>query len=292
MLHAAVWSGGTFIYIPPGIKVEIPLQAYFRMNAKQGGQFEHTLIIADKGSEVHYIEGCSAPQYEESALHAGCVELHALEGSRIRYSSVENWSKNTFNLNTKRAIVHKNARADWINGNLGSGCTMLYPSSILIGEGASSDSLGIAFAAQGQNQDTGSKVVHAAPNTTSTIWAKSISKGGGIASYRGSVRILKNAKNAKCSVNCDALLIGNDYVSNTYPFMKVENNDVTLSHEASVGKIGESEIFYLMSRGLTEEQAMQMIVAGFIEPVVKQLPLEYAVELNKLIELEMEGSIG
>ena len=292
MLHAAVWSGGTFIYIPPGIKVEIPLQAYFRMNAKQGGQFEHTLIIADKGSEVHYIEGCSAPQYDESALHAGCVELHALEGSRIRYSSVENWSKNTFNLNTKRAIVHKNARADWINGNLGSGCTMLYPSSILIGEGASSDSLGIAFAAQGQNQDTGSKVVHAAPNTTSTIWAKSISKGGGISSYRGSVRILKNAKNAKCSVNCDALLIGNDSVSNTYPFMKVENNDVTLSHEASVGKIGESEIFYLMSRGLTEEQAMQMVVAGFIEPVVKQLPLEYAVELNKLIELEMEGSIG
>ena len=292
MLHAAVWSGGTFIYIPPGIKVEIPLQAYFRMNAKQGGQFEHTLIIADKGSEVHYIEGCSAPQYEKSALHAGCVELHALEGSRIRYSSVENWSKNTFNLNTKRAIVHKNARADWINGNLGSGCTMLYPSSILIGEGASSDSLGIAFAAQGQNQDTGSKVVHAAPNTTSTIWAKSISKGGGIASYRGSVRILKNAKNSKCSVNCDALLIGNDSVSNTYPFMKVENNDVTLSHEASVGKIGESEIFYLMSRGLTEEQAMQMIVAGFIEPVVKQLPLEYAVELNKLIELEMEGPIG
>jgi len=292
MLHAAVWSGGTFIYVPPKVKVEIPLQAYFRMNAKQGGQFEHTLIIADKGSEVHYIEGCSAPQYEESALHAGCVELHALEGSRIRYSSVENWSKNTFNLNTKRAIVHKNARADWINGNLGSGCTMLYPSSILIGEGASSDSLGIAFAANGQNQDTGSKVVHAAPNTSSTIWAKSISKNGGVTSYRGSVRITKNAKNSKCSVNCDALLIGKDSVSNTYPFMKVENNDVDISHEASVGKIGDEEIFYLMSRGLTEEQAIQMVVAGFIEPIVKQLPLEYAVELNKLIELEMEGSIG
>jgi len=292
MLHAAVWSGGTFIYVPPKVKVEIPLQAYFRMNTKQGGQFEHTLIIADKGSEVHYIEGCSAPQYEESALHAGCVELHALEGSRIRYSSVENWSKNTFNLNTKRAIVHKNARADWINGNLGSGCTMLYPSSILIGEGASSDSLGIAFAANGQNQDTGSKVVHAAPNTSSTIWAKSISKNGGVTSYRGSVRITKNAKNSKCSVNCDALLIGKDSVSNTYPFMKVENNDVDISHEASVGKIGDEEIFYLMSRGLTEEQAIQMVVAGFIEPIVKQLPLEYAVELNKLIELEMEGSIG
>jgi len=292
MLHAAVWSGGTFIYVPPKVKVEIPLQAYFRMNTKQGGQFEHTLIIADKGSEVHYIEGCSAPQYEESALHAGCVELHALEGSRIRYSSVENWSKNTFNLNTKRAIVHKNARADWINGNLGSGCTMLYPSSILIGEGASSDSLGIAFAANGQNQDTGSKVVHAAPNTSSTIWAKSISKNGGVTSYRGSVRITKNAKNSKCSVNCDALLIGKDSVSNTYPFMKVENNDVDISHEASVGKIGDEEIFYLMSRGLTEEQAIQMVVAGFIEPIVKQLPLEYAVELNKLIALEMEGSIG
>ncbi len=292
MLHAAVWSGGTFIYVPPGVKVDIPLQAYFRMNAERGGQFEHTLIIADKGSEVHYIEGCSAPQYAESALHAGCVELHALEGSRIRYSSVENWSKNTFNLNTKRALVHKDARVDWVNGNLGSGCTMLYPSSILIGEGASSDSLGIAFAAEGQNQDTGAKVVPAAPNTNSTIWAKSISKDKGISSYRGSVRILKNAKNSKSSVNCDALLIGKGSVSNTYPFMKIDNNDVDVSHEATVGKIGEEEIFYLMSRGLTEEQAMQMIVAGFIEPVVKQLPLEYAVELNKLIELEMEGSIG
>lgn len=292
MLHAAVWSGGTFIYVPPDVKVDIPLQAYFRMNAKQGGQFEHTLIIADKNSEVHYIEGCSAPVYSKNSLHAGCVEIHALEGARVQYSSVENWSKNTYNLNTKRAIVHKNARVDWVNGNLGSGTTMLYPCSVLVGEGASSDSLGIAFAANEQNQDTGSKVVHAAPNTHSTIWAKSISKSGGISSYRGLVKITKKAKESSCSVNCDALIIGKNSTSNTYPKMQIEAKDVDVSHEASVGKIGEEEIFYLMSRGLTEEQAIQSIVAGFIEPVVKQLPLEYAVELNKLIELEMEGSIG
>jgi len=292
MLHAAVWSGGTFIYIPPGVKVDMPLQAYFRMNAKQGGQFEHTLIIADKNSEVHYVEGCSAPLYTKNSLHAGCVEIHILEGARVHYSSVENWSKNTYNLNTKRAIVHKNARVDWVNGNLGSNCTMLYPCSILVGEGASSDSLGIAFASEGQNQDTGSKVIHAAPNTSSTIRSKSISKDSGITTYRGLVKITKKAKNAKCSVTCDALLVGKKAVSNTYPTMKIDNNDVSISHEASVGKIGEEEIFYLMSRGLTEEQAIQSIVAGFIEPVVKKLPLEYAVELNKLIELEMEGSVG
>lgn len=292
MLHAAVWSGGTFIYVPPGVKVDIPLQAYFRMNARQGGQFEHTLIIADKNSEVHYIEGCSAPIYTQSSLHAGCVEIHALEGSRVKYSSVENWSKNTFNLNTKRALVHKNARVDWVNGNLGSGTTMLYPCSILVGEGASSDSLGVAFAAEGQNQDTGSKVIHAAPNTHSTIRSKSISKKTGVNSYRGLVKVTKNARNSTCSVNCDALLVGKKAVSNTYPQMRIDNNDVSISHEASVGKISEKEIFYLMSRGLTEEQAIQSIVAGFIEPVVKQLPLEYAVELNKLIELEMEGSVG
>ena len=292
MLHAAVWSGGTFIYIPPNVKVRIPLQAYFRMNSQRGGQFEHTLIIADKNSEVHYVEGCSAPQFEESALHAGCVELFVHENARIRYSSVENWSKNTFNLNTKRAIVEKNGVVEWINGNMGSGCTMLYPCSVLVGEGAKSDSLGIAFAGPGQNQDTGSKVIHAAPNTTSTIKAKSISKGGGISSYRGSVQVAKNAKNTKCSVVCDALLIDDESISNTYPFMKIDTNKVDVAHEASVGKIGEEQIFYLMSRGLTEEQAMQMVVSGFIEPIVKQLPLEYAVELNKLIELEMEGTVG
>lgn len=292
MLHGAVWSGGTFIYVPPNVKVTLPLQAYFRMNAKQGGQFEHTLIIADKGSEISYIEGCSAPRFEASALHAGCVELYIKEGATIRYSSVENWSKNTFNLNTKRAVVEKDGKVYWINGNMGSGCTMLYPSSVLVGEGASSDSLGIAFAGPGQNQDTGSKVIHAAPRTNSVIRAKSISKGGGISSYRGYLQVAKNAKDVKSSVECDALLIDNKSTSNTYPFMKIDNKNVDITHEARVGKIGEEEIFYLMSRGLSEEQAVKTIVAGFIEPVVKQLPLEYAVELNKLIELEMSESVG
>ncbi len=292
MLHAAVWSGGTFIYIPENVKVRIPLQAYFRMNARSGGQFEHTLIIADKNSEVVYIEGCSAPVYSENALHAGCVEIHVLEGARVRYMSVENWSRNTFNLNTKRAIVQKNGIVEWLNGNMGSGVTMLYPCSVLVGENAKSDSLGIAFAGPGQNQDTGSKVIHAAPNTYSTIKAKSISKGGGISSYRGLVKVNKNARNTKCSVNCDALLIDDKSISNTFPFMKIDTNEVDIAHEASVGRIGDDEIFYLMSRGLSKEQAIQMVVAGFIEPVVKQLPLEYAVELNKLIELEMEGSVG
>src|SRR3989344_5377174 len=292
MLHAAVWSGGTFIYIPPNVKVRVPLQAYFRMNALKGGQFEHTLIIADKNSEISYIEGCSSPLYNDNNLHAGCVEIHVLDGARVRYMSVENWSKNTYNLNTKRAIVHKDGVIEWVNGNLGSQCTMLYPCSILVGENAKSDSLGIAFAAEGQNQDTGSKVIHAAPNTYSTIKAKSISKGGGISSYRGLVRVNKNAKNIKCSVNCDALLIDDISISNTFPFMKIDSNKVDIAHEASVGKIGDDEIFYLMSRGLSKEQAMQMVVSGFIEPVVKQLSLEYAVELNKLIELEMEGTVG
>lgn len=292
MLHAAVWSGGTFIYIPPNVKVTIPLQAYFRMNAERGGQFEHTLIIADKNSEIHYIEGCSAPRFEASALHAGCVEIHVKEGAHVRYSSVENWSKNTFNLNTKRAIVDKNGTIEWINGNLGSGCTMLYPCSILRGEGARSDSLGIAFAGPGQHQDTGSKVIHAAPNTTSTIRAKSISKAGGISSYRGYLHCTQKAVNTKSSVTCDALLIDDKSTSNTYPFMKIDTNKVDIAHEATVGKIGEEEIFYLTSRGLTQEEAVKMIVSGFIEPVIKQLPLEYAVELNKLIELEMEGNVG
>ncbi len=292
MLHASVWSGGTFIYVPPNVTVDIPLQAYFRMNAERGGQFEHTLIIADKGSVVHYLEGCSAPLYNESALHAGCVEIHVLEGAKVRYTSIENWSKNTFNLNTKRAIVHKDAKIEWINGNLGAGCTMLYPCSVLVGENSKSDSLGIAFAGQGQNQDTGSKVIHAANNTSSIIRSKSISKGGGISTYRGLVKAVKNAKNTKSSVECDALLIDNKSVSNTYPSMKIENSNVNIVHEARVGKISDEEIFYLMTRGLTEQEAIRMIVSGFIDEVVKSLPLEYAVELNKLIELEMEESIG
>jgi len=292
MLHAAVWSGGTFIYVPKGVKVDLPLQAYFRMNAMSGGQFEHTLIIADEGSEIQYIEGCSAPRYNTSSLHAGCVEIFVHKNARVRYSSIENWSKNTFNLNTKRALVDENGVVEWINGNMGSGVTMLYPSSILRGRGARSDSLGIAFAGPGQNQDTGAKVIHVAPDTKSTITAKSISAGGGISTYRGYVKIMPQAFNSKVSVRCDALLMDDKSVSNTYPYMKIDNRDVEIVHEATVGKIGDQEIFYLMSRGFTQEQATQMVVTGFIEPIVKALPLEYALELNKLIELEMEGSVG
>jgi len=291
-LHAAVWSGGTFIYVPPNIKVGMPLQAYFRMNAKKGGQFEHTLIIVDKGAKVEYIEGCSAPQYNVNSLHAGCVEIHVLEGARARYSSIENWSRNTYNLNTKRAIVQKNGVIEWINGNMGSKVTMLYPTSVLVGEYAKSDFLGVAFAGKGQDQDTGTKVYHLAKNTTSTVRSKSIAKDGGITSYRGLISIKKGAKNCKSHVECDALMVDNISKSNTFPYMDVKEKDVELGHEASVGKISDEQVFYLMSRGLSQEQASQMIVSGFIEPIVKALPLEYAVELNRLIEMEMEGSLG
>jgi len=292
MLHAAVWSGGTFIYVPKNVRVELPLQAYFRMNAESGGQFEHTLIIVDEGAEIQYIEGCSAPRYSTNSLHAGCVEIFVHKNARARYYSIENWSKNTYNLNTKRALVDENGIIEWINGNMGSGTTMLYPSSILRGRGAKSDSLGIAFAGEGQDQDTGAKAIHVAPDTKSTIRAKSISARGGKSTYRGYVKITKGAINSSVSVDCDALLIDNGSTSNTQPYMKVENNEVDIAHEARVGKIGDEEIFYLMSRGLSEQQAMQMVVSGFIEPIVKSLPLEYALELNKLIELEMEGAIG
>ncbi|HLD57387.1 MAG TPA: Fe-S cluster assembly protein SufB [archaeon] len=291
-LHAAVWSGGSFIYVPEGVKVDLPLQAYFRMNAIKGGQFEHTLIIADKGSQIFYIEGCSAPIYNQNSLHAGCVELHVKEGARMRYSSVENWSKNTYNLNTKRAIVDKNGTVEWIGGNMGSGCTMLYPCSILRGENSRADHIGIAFAGKEQNQDVGAKVYHIGKNTTSIIKSKSISKDGGITSYRGLLQIAKGATGAKSSVNCDALMMDNLSKSNTYPYMKINESKVDIAHEATVGKISNEQIFYLMSRGIKEEQAVQMIVSGFIEPIVKELPLEYAVELNRLIQLEMEGSIG
>jgi len=292
MLHGAVWSGGTFIYVPKGVKVDLPLQAYFRMNAKSGGQFEHTLIIVDEGADLHYIEGCSAPRYDVSSLHAGGVEIFVKKGARCRYSSIENWSKNTYNLNTKRALVDEDGVIEWVNGNMGSGVTMLYPASILRGRGARSDSLGIAFAGPGQYQDTGAKVIHAAPDTKSTIKAKSISVNGGITSYRGLVKVTKGATGSAVSVECDALLIGDHAVSNTYPFMKINNSTTDIAHEARVGKIGDDEIFYLQSRGLSAEQAMNLVVSGFIEPVVKSLPLEYALELNKLIELEMEGSVG
>jgi Fe-S cluster assembly protein SufB len=291
-LHGAVWSGGTFLYIPEGVKVDMPLQAYFRMNSEAGGQFEHTLLIADKNSEFHYIEGCSAPKYDEYSLHAGGVEIFINEGAKGRYSSVENWSKTTFNLNTKRGLVEKNGTLEWVNGNMGSCVTMLYPSSLLIGRGARSDYLGIAFASGDQNQDTGSKMYHLAPNTSSTITAKSISKGGGVTSYRGYLGISKGAVDSKASVQCDALLVDDISVSNTYPYMKINEDAVDVAHEASVGKISSDDIFYLMSRGLNEIEAKKMIVSGFIEPIVKELPLEYAVELNRLIEMEMEGSIG
>lgn len=292
MLHAAVWSGGTFIYVPPGVKVNVPLQAYFRMNAPGLGQFEHTLIIADKGAEVNYIEGCSAPRYERSNLHAGCVEIYVHEGARVRYNSVENWSRNTYNLNTKRAVVDANGTIEWINGNMGSCVTMLYPCSILKGEGARSDFLGIAFAGNGQHQDTGAKVIHLASHTTSVTRSKSISKGGGITRFRGLLKVVKGAHHCKANVQCDALMMDEQSKSDTVPFMEIKNSTADIAHEATVGKIGEEQLFYLMSRGLSAEQAMQMVVSGFIEPIVKELPLEYAVELNKLIQLEMSGSVG
>ncbi len=291
-LHAAVWSGGSFIYIPKGVKVNIPLQAYFRMNAQGGGQFEHTLIIVDEGAEIHYIEGCSAPLYTTNSLHAGCVEIHVLKGARARYSSIENWSKNTYNLNTKRSIVHKDAVMEWVNGNMGSKVTMLYPCSVLVGEGATSDYLGIAFAGKDQHQDTGAKMIHTAPKTSSTITAKSISQDGGITNYRGIVSVHKNATDCSVNVECDALMMDNKSESNTYPYIDTHNQSLHISHEASVGKIDQEHLFYLMSRGLSEEAAKKMVIAGFIEPIVKELPLEYAVELNRLIELEMEGSLG
>lgn len=292
MLHGAVWSGGTFIYVPKGVSVELPLQAYFRMNKRRSAQFEHTLIIADEGAEITYIEGCSAPQYTESSLHAGCVELWVKKNARIKYISVENWSKNTYNLNTKKALVFEDGTVEWVNGNMGSRVTMLYPSSVLLGRGARSESLGIVMATEGQVQDTGSKAIHVAPDTVSIIRSKSVSKDGGVSNYRGLVKILPSAEGAQSSVTCDALILDDRSVSNTYPSVKNENAHASLSHEAKVGKIGEEEIFYFRSRGYSEEEASRMIVGGFVEPIVKALPLEYAVELNKLIELEMNNAVG
>lgn len=291
-LHAAVFSGGTFIYIPPNVKVTLPLQAYFRMNAPGVGQFEHTLIIADEGANVHYIEGCSAPQYTTNNLHAGCVEIFVKRGARVRYTSIENWSKNTYNLNTKRAIVAADGIMEWVNGNLGSHTTMLYPCSVLVGAGARTDFLGIAYAGAGQNQDTGSKVLHLAPHTTSTIIGKSISADGGITTYRGLLKVNPGAHHVKSSVTCDALILDEESISNTIPYMDVRAETVDIGHEARVGRLDAEQLFYLRSRGLSEQQATQLIVSGFIEPVTRQLPLEYAVELNRLIELEMEGSVG
>jgi Fe-S cluster assembly protein SufB len=289
MLHAAVWSGGTFIYVPKNVKVELPLQAYFRMNTQAGGQFEHTLIILDEGAELHYIEGCSSPRYSKNSLHAGCVEIYVGKNAKMRYSSIENWSRNVYNLNTKRAMVDSHATMEWINGNMGSSKTMLYPCSVLVGEGAHADNLGVAFAGCNQDQDTGSKVIHVAPNTTSIIRAKSLSKDGGISTYRGLVKVTPSAYGAKSQVQCDALLLDSKSSTVTYPYMKIDNSNTSIGHEASVSKVNDHQLHYLLSRGLTEQDAMKTIVSGFIEPIVKALPLEYAVELNKLIELEVEG---
>lgn len=288
MLHAAVWSGGTFIYVPKGVKVDQPLQAYFRMNRERSGQFEHTLIIADEGSEITYIEGCSAPRYQASSLHAGCVEIFVHADAKAKYVSIENWSLNTYNLNTKRALVYKDAEIKWVNGNMGSGVTMLYPSSVLLGEGARADNLGLVIAGKGQVQDTGAKVIHLAPHTTSTIFSKSISKDGGVANYRGLIKVSKQAKGAHSSLVCDSLLLDDTSHSNAFPSVQNANDDVEISHEARIGRVGDDEIFYLKTRGFSETEAVRLAVNGFANPIIKELPLEYAVELNKLISLEMD----
>ncbi|MBT4349534.1 Fe-S cluster assembly protein SufB [bacterium] len=291
-LHGAVWSGGTFLYVPKGVNIDLPLQAYFRMNAKGMGQFEHTLIIVEEDAQAHYIEGCSAPRYGVDSLHAGCVEIYVKKNARFRYSSVESWSKDAYNLNTKRAIVEENARIEWVGGNFGSNVTMLYPCSVLKGLGASADHLGLAFANSGQIQDAGAKVIHLASQTSSNIVMKSISKGGGVSLYRGLVDISAKADNVSISVNCDALLLDDNSHSDTIPVMKINNATATVVHEARAGKISAKDLFYLQSRGLSEEEAINMIVNGFIEPITRELPLEYAVEMNRMIELEIEGGIG
>jgi len=291
-LHGAVWSGGSFVYIPEGVHVDIPLQSYFRLNAPGAGQFEHTLIIVEKGAFLHFIEGCSAPKYSVNNLHAGCVELIVKEGARLRYSTIENWSKNMYNLNTKRAVVEKDGTIEWVSGSFGSKVSMLYPMSILKGERARAEFTGITFAGNGQHLDTGAKVVHTAPYTTSSINTKSISKDGGVAVYRGALVITENAHHSKSTVSCESLMLDNKSRSDTIPVMDIRNDEVDIGHEAKIGRISDEAIFYLMSRGISEEEAKAMIVRGFVEPIAKELPLEYAVEMNNLIKLELEGTIG
>ncbi|MGC2486192.1 MAG: Fe-S cluster assembly protein SufB [Acidimicrobiales bacterium] len=291
-LNSAVWSGGSFIYVPPGVKVDQPLQAYFRINTENMGQFERTLIIADEGSQVHYVEGCSAPVYSTDSLHSAVVELVALKGARITYTTIQNWSNNVYNLVTKRARAETEAHVEWIDGNIGSRLTMKYPSVYLMGPKASGEVLSVAYAGAGQVQDAGAKMVHCAPETTSTIVSKSISKDGGLTAYRGLVKVEEGATGAKSFVRCDALILDEISTSETRPYMEVDEQDASIGHEATVSKIGDDQLFYLMSRGLTESQAMGMIVNGFIEPVTRTLPMEYAVEWSRLIELQMEGSIG
>jgi Fe-S cluster assembly protein SufB len=291
-LNTAVWSGGSFIYVPPGVHVQMPLQAYFRINTKNMGQFERTLIIVDEGAYVHYVEGCTAPTYSSDSLHSAVVEIIVKEGGRCRYTTIQNWSNNVYNLVTKRAVAHKNATMEWVDANLGSKLTMKYPAVILAGEGAHGEVLSIAFAGKGQHQDAGAKITHLAPNTTSQIISKSISKDGGRASYRGLLKVAPNAENVKSNVACDALLLDDKSRSDTYPYIEIENQNVIMGHEASVSKISEEQLFYLMSRGLTEDDANAMIVNGFLEPLVKELPMEYALEMNRLIQIQLEGSIG
>ncbi len=291
-LNTAVWSGGSFVYVPPGVHVDIPLQAYFRINTENMGQFERTLIIADEGSSVHYVEGCTAPIYKSDSLHSAVVEIIVKKNARVRYTTIQNWSNNVYNLVTKRATCAEGATMEWIDGNIGSKVTMKYPAVFLLGEHARGETLSIAFAGEGQHQDAGSKMVHAAPNTSSQIVSKSVARGGGRTSYRGLVQILEGAHGSKSSVVCDALLVDTISRSDTYPYVDIREDDVQMGHEATVSKVSEDQMFYLMSRGMSEQEAMAMIVRGFVEPIAKELPMEYALELNRLIELQMEGAVG
>jgi Fe-S cluster assembly protein SufB len=291
-LNTAVWSGGSFIYVPPGVHVEIPLQAYFRINTENMGQFERTLIIADEGSSVHYVEGCTAPIYKTDSLHSAVVEIIVKKNARVRYTTIQNWSNNVYNLVTKRATCAEGATMEWIDGNIGSKVTMKYPAVYLLGEHATGETLSVAFAGEGQHQDAGAKMVHAAPHTSSTIVSKSVARGGGRTSYRGLVQVLEGAHHSKSSVVCDALLVDTISRSDTYPYVDVREDDVQMGHEATVSKVSEDQMFYLMSRGMSETEAMAMIVRGFVEPIARELPMEYALELNRLIELQMEGAVG
>jgi len=291
-LNSAVWSGGSFIYVPPGVQLDIPLQAYFRINAESVGQFERTIIIVDEGASIHYIEGCTAPIYDKDSLHSGVIEIVVKKNARCRYTTIQNWSNNVYNLVTQRALAYENATMEWVDSNLGSKITMKYPAVFMLGEGAHGEILSVAFAGEGQIQDAGGKVVHAAANTSSKIISKSISKNSGRASYRGLLKVAKGAKGSRSQVVCDALLLDPESRSDTYPYIEIAEDDVEVGHEASVSKIGEEQLFYLKSRGISEDEAASMIVGGFIEPLVKELPMEYAVELNRLIQLQMEGSIG
>ena len=291
-LNSAVWSGGSFVYVPPHVKVELPLQAYFRLNVANIGQFERSLIIADEGSQVHYVEGCTAPTYTTDSLHSGVIEIVVNKGARVRYTTIQNWSTNVYNLVTQRAMVYEGGTMEWVDANLGSKTTMKYPSCYLMGPGAHGEILSMAFAGPGQNLDTGGKIIHFAPHTSSKITSKSISRGGGRSSFRGLLKVYKDAFDSRSSTVCDALLLDPQSRSDTYPTIEIDEEDVTIGHEASVSKVGEEQLFYLMSRGLSQEQATTMVVSGFIEPLVKELPMEYAVEMNRLIQLQMSGSVG